>query len=55
MSSVTTKEINKTETGVGVEIANPNAQENKPGLVENPSVTPEEAVAGKPKPKMLSL
>ena len=52
MSSVTTKEINKTETGVGVEIANPNAQENKPGLVENPSVTPEEAVAGKPKPKM---
>ena len=52
MSSVATKEINKNETGV--EIANPiyNDQNNKPGLVENPSVTPEEAAAGKPKPKM---
>ena len=29
-----------------------NDQNNKPGLVENPSVTPEEAAAGKPKPKM---
>ena len=53
MSNVAAKEINKSETGV--EIANPiygNDQNNKPGLVENPSVTPEEAAAGKPKPKM---
>ena len=52
MSPVTTKEVSKGETGV--EVANPiyNDQNNKPGLVENPSVTPEEAAAGKPKPKM---
>ena len=53
MSNVTTKEINKSESGV--EVANPlysNEQNNKPGLVENPSVTPQEAAAGKPKPKM---
>ena len=46
MSNVAAKEINKSETGV--EIANPiygNDQNNKPGLVENPSVTPEEAAA----------
>lgn len=49
MSPVTTKEVSKGETGV--EVANPiyNDQNNKPGLVENPSVTPEEAAAGKPK------
>ena len=53
MSNVAAKEINKNETGIELAPSvNRNDQNNKPGLVENPSVTPEEAAAGKPKPKM---
>lgn len=52
MSNVAAKEINKNETGIELANTSNNNQNNKPGLVENPSVTPEEAAAGKPKPKM---